>query len=200
MRKMIFLGAMVCLSLGAWAQEPVQSTQPAQQAQVQQVEQQATSQASEEFHSEYIPVFQYWKENNVFQHLDLSVTAGTTGVGIEVSSPIGEYLQLRAGYDFMPRFTAKMKFDITIGGKPAHQYDAQGNPVESAFDKMQRLMYGFSGFEVDDHVDMLGKPTMNNFKLLLDIFPFKTNKHWHFTAGSTGARRSLLWLITPLRR
>lgn len=183
MRKMIFLGAIVGVSLGAWAQEPVQSTQPAQQAQVQQVEQQAASQASEEFHSEYIPVFQYWKENNVFQHLDLSVTAGTTGVGLEVSSPIGEYLQLRAGYDFMPRFTAKMKFDITIGGKPAHQYDAQGNPVESAFDKMQRLMYGFSGYEVDDHVDMLGKPTMNNFKLLLDIFPFKTNKHWHFTAG-----------------
>lgn len=175
---MIFLGAIVGVSLGAWAQEPVQSVQPAQQ-----VEQQTASQASEEFHSEYIPVFQYWKENNVFQHLDLSVTAGTTGVGLEVSSPIGEYLQLRAGYDFMPRFTAKMKFDITIGGKPAHQYDAQGNPVESAFDKMQRLMYGFSGFEVDDHVDMLGKPTMNNFKLLLDIFPFKTNKHWHFTAG-----------------
>ena len=175
---MIFLGAIVGVSLGAWAQEPVQSVQPAQQ-----VEQQMASQASEEFHSEYIPVFQYWKENNVFQHLDLSVTAGTTGVGLEVSSPIGEYLQLRAGYDFMPRFTAKMKFDITIGGKPAHQYDAQGNPVESAFDKMQRLMYGFSGFEVDDHVDMLGKPTMNNFKLLLDIFPFKTNKHWHFTAG-----------------
>ena len=164
MRKMIFLGAIVGVSLGAWAQEPVQSVQPAQQ-----VEQQMASQASEEFHSEYIPVFQYWKENNVFQHLDLSVTAGTTGVGIEVSSPIGEYLQLRAGYDFMPRFTAKMKFDIQIGGKPAHQYDAQGNPVESAFDKMQRLMYGFSGFEVDDHVDMLGKPTMNNFKLLLDI-------------------------------
>ena len=44
-------------------------------------------------------------------------------------------------------------------------------------------MKGFSGYEVEDHVDMLGKPTMNNFKLLLDIFPFKNNKHWHFTAG-----------------
>ena len=75
--------------------------------------------AQQEFHSEYIPVFQYWKEHNIFQHLDLSVTAGTTGIGIEASSPIGEYFQLRAGYDFMPRFTAKMKFDVTIGGKPA---------------------------------------------------------------------------------
>jgi hypothetical protein len=45
------------------------------------------------------------------------------------------------------------------------------------------MMKGFSGYDVDDHVDMLGKPTMNNFKLLLDVFPFKNNKHWHFTAG-----------------
>ena len=49
----------------------------------------------QEFHSEYIPVFQYWKEHNIFQHLDLSVTAGTTGIGIEASSPLGEYFQLR---------------------------------------------------------------------------------------------------------
>ena len=137
-------------------------------------EPQATEQ--QEFHSEYIPVFQYWKEHNIFQHLDLSVTAGTTGIGIEASSPIGEYFQLRAGYDFMPRFTAKMKFDVTIGGQPAHQYDAQGNPVESSFDKMQKLMKGFSGYDVDDHVDKLGKPTMNNFKLLLDVFPFEVKE------------------------
>ena len=30
---------------------------------------------------------------------------------------------------------------------------------------------------------MLGKPTINNFKFLVDVFPFKNNKHWHFTAG-----------------
>ncbi|MBQ8991077.1 MAG: hypothetical protein IJ084_03615 [Prevotella sp.] len=177
-KRMLFLGAMVGLSLGAWAQEPQAALQAPQVPQGE-----ATLPVLNEKPSEYIPVFQYWKENNVFQHLDLSVTAGTTGIGIEASSPIGEYLQLRAGYDFMPRFHAKMKFDVTIGGKPAHQYDAQGNPVESAFDKMQRMMLGFSGYEVEDHVDMIGKPTMNNFKLLLDFFPFKTNKHWHFTAG-----------------
>ena len=175
---MLFLGVMVGMSLGAWAQEPQAALQAPQVPQGE-----AALPVLNEKPSEYIPVFQYWKENNVFQHLDLSVTAGTTGIGIELSSPIGEYMQLRAGYDYMPRFHAKMKFDVTIGGKPAHQYDAQGNPVESAFDKMQKMMLGFSGYEVEDHVDMIGKPTMNNFKLLLDFFPFKTNKHWHFTAG-----------------
>ena len=177
-KRMLFLGAMVGLSLGAWAQEPQAALQAPQVPQGE-----ATLPVLNEKPSEYIPVFQYWKENNVFQHLDLSVTAGTTGIGIELSSPIGEYMQLRAGYDYMPRFHAKLKFDVTIGGQPAHQYDGQGNPVESAFDKMQKMMLGFSGYEVEDHVDMIGKPTMNNFKLLLDFFPFKTNKHWHFTAG-----------------
>ena len=37
-------------------------------------------------------------------------------------------------------------------------------------------------FEVDRNVDMKGKPTMKNFKLLVDVFPFQ-NKHWHVTGG-----------------
>ena len=70
---MIFLGAIVGVSLGAWAQEPVQSAQPAQQTQAQQVEEHSASQASEEFHSEYIPVFKLnllissiWLSNKLF--------------------------------------------------------------------------------------------------------------------------------------
>lgn len=133
--------------------------------------------------SEYIPVAQYWKEHNIFQHLDLSISAGTTGIGIDIASPIGEYFQLRAGFDYMPRFTAKMKFDVMIGDKPARQYDESGNRVETTFDRLKEMLHDFNGIEVDDHVDMLGKPTMNNVKLLLDVFPFKNNKHWHFTAG-----------------
>ena len=136
-----------------------------------------------EKHSEYIPIGQYWKEHNIFQHLDLSVSAGTTGIGIDVASPIGEYLQLRAGFDYMPRFTAKMKFDVMIGDKPARQYDTNGNRIETTFDRLQEMLRNYNGVEVEDHVDILGKPTMNNFKLLLDVFPFKNNKHWHFTAG-----------------
>ena len=136
-----------------------------------------------EFQSEYISVFQYWQEHNIFQHLDLSVTAGTTGIGIDVASPVGEYVQLRAGYEFMPRFTKKMEFALMIDGKPARQYDASGNRVQTRFDRMAELLYQVAGFEIEDHADMNGKPTMNNFKFFVDVFPFKNNKHWHFTAG-----------------
>ncbi len=133
--------------------------------------------------SEYVPVAQYWKEHNILQHLDLSLTAGTTGIGFDVASPVTEWAQVRAGYEFMPRFTKRMKFDLTIGGRPARSYDADGYRQETTFDKMSEFLYQFTGYDVDDHVDMIGKPTINNFKFLIDVFPFKQNKHWHFTAG-----------------
>ena len=131
----------------------------------------------------YIPVFQYWKEHDIFQHLDLSVTLGTTGIGIDVASPVTEWAQLRLGYEFMPRFTKIMRFDMTINGKPARSYDEDGNRQETNFDKLKEFLYDFTGLDVEDHADMLGKPTINNFKFLVDVFPFKDNKHWHFTAG-----------------
>ena len=133
--------------------------------------------------SNYIPVFQYWKEHNIFQHLDVSLTLGTPGIGIDVASPIGNYVQVRAGYEFMPRLTKRMSFEMTINGQPAKSYDEDGNRQETRFDKLKEFMYSFTGYDIEDHVDMIGKPTMNNFKFMVDVFPFKNNKHWHFTAG-----------------
>ena len=133
--------------------------------------------------SNVIPVFQFWKEHDIFQHLDVSVTAGTTGVGFDLASPVTEWAQLRLGYEFMPRFTKRMSFEMTINGQPARSYDEEGNRQETRFDKLKNFMYSYTGYDIDDHVDMIGKPTMNNLKFLVDVFPFKNNKHWHFTAG-----------------
>ena len=133
--------------------------------------------------NKYIPVFQYWKEHDIFQHLDVSVTLGTTGLGIDVASPVTEWAQLRLGYEFMPRFTKRMSFEMTINGQPAKSYDSDGNRQETRFDKLNNFMYGFTGFDMEDHADMIGKPTLNNFKFLVDVFPFKNDKRWHFTAG-----------------
>lgn len=130
-----------------------------------------------------IPLFQFWKEHNIFQHLDVSVTAGTPGIGFDVASPVTEWAQLRAGYEFMPHFTKRMSFDMTINGQPARSYDSDGNRQETRFDKLNNFMYGFTGFDMEDHADMIGKATINNFKLLVDVFPFQNNKRWHFTAG-----------------
>ncbi len=163
------------------------TTQAQVQTQAQSKEQPQASQnlrlLNEDKPSEYIPVLQYWKEHNILQHLDLSVTAGTTGIGIDLASPIGDYVQVRMGYEFMPRFEVSMSFPLTIGGEPARAYDADGNRKETRFDKMKDFLYEFTGYDVEDHADMVGKPTLNNFKLLVDVFPFKQNRHWHFTGG-----------------
>lgn len=123
-----------------------------------------------------------FKQNKVFQNLDVSVTAGTTGIGIDVASKIGNNVQLRAGYEYMPRFKQSIYFPVEVGGQAAVAYDENGNRVETTFDRLSKLLKELTGFTVDDEVEMIGKPTVNNFKLLVDVFPFK-NKHWHVTAG-----------------
>ena len=60
----------------------------------------------------------WFKKNKVFQNLDVSVTAGTTGIGIDVASKIGDYVQLRAGYEYMPRFHKSIYFPVEVGGEP----------------------------------------------------------------------------------
>lgn len=158
---------------------------PSAFAQTDSVEQQgsAMNMLEEVNHSKFIPVLQYWKEHDIFQHLDVSVTAGTTGIGFDVASPVTEWAQLRLGYEFMPRFTKRMSFDMTINGQPAKSYDEEGNRQETRFDKLKDFLYSFTGFDIEDHADMIGKPTINNFKMLVDVFPFQNDKRWHFTAG-----------------
>ena len=43
-------------------------------------------------------------EYHAFNHLDASITLGTTGIGFDLSTPVGDYAQLRLGYAFMPSF------------------------------------------------------------------------------------------------
>jgi len=171
MRRIVCLLIIVSVSLGVSAQQD--------SILMQNLSKSIDSKPS----TKYIPVFQYWKEHDIFQHLDVSLTLGTSGVGIDVASPIGKYVQVRAGYEFMPHFTKIMKFDLTINGQPVRRYDENGNRIETPFDKLKDFMYDFTGLEIEDHADMIGKPTINNAKFLVDVFPFKRNKHWHITAG-----------------
>ena len=112
------------------------------------------------------------QDGQVFRHLDASVDMGTTGVGIELSSPMGNYLQLRGGFSVMPKFHHNMTFGVQVG---------ETND-ETRFNKLSTMMENFTGHKINNTVDMIGEPTWSNAHLLVDVFPFK-NKHWHFTAG-----------------
>lgn len=172
MKRLVFMLVMVCMVVGVFAQtDSIRMSI------------QTLNEVGNEERSKTIPIFQYWKEHDIFQHLDISVTAGTTGIGFDVASPVTKWAQLRLGYEFMPRFTKTMGFDMTINGQPARSYDEDGNRQETRFDKLKEFLYSFTGYDIDDHVEMIGKPTINNFKMLVDVFPFQNNKRWHFTAG-----------------
>jgi hypothetical protein len=117
----------------------------------------------------------YSKERVFFQHLDASVTLGSTGIGLDLSSPISNHVNLRAGFDFMPHFHHNMSFGVQVGDDPAKS--------ESKFQKLSGFLENMTGYKVDNQIDMVGEPTMYNFKLLVDVFPLKNNKKWHITAG-----------------
>ena len=126
-------------------------------------------------HSQFVT-----QEYKIFNHIDLGVTAGSTGIGLEASSPVGQYLHVRTGVDYVPQFKYRMKFNIQLGDEPVGKYDS--NNQLTSFGKMAELMKDMTGYEPDDHVYMEGTPSMTSFKFLVDVLPF-TNKKWHFTVG-----------------
>lgn len=129
------------------------------------------------------PMDPYWHRGNLFQHLDVGLSLGTSGFGIEVASPICQYAQVRVGYELMPHFKKQKGIDVLVGGQTSHQYDGIGNRKETNYDKARELMYSETGLDMYDHVNFTGRFTMQNFKLLVDVFPMKENKNLHVTVG-----------------
>ena len=127
----------------------------------------------------------YSKRNNgIFKNLDLGVSAGTTGVGIDLSTQITGMVRVRAGVDYMPHFSASMSFGLS-------SFAEDGSLLDTDFSRMQRYMKKLTGFEVDDRIDMEATPRFTNFKFLVDVFPWK-DKSWYFTAGFYAGPRTVV--------
>lgn len=124
-----------------------------------------------------------FNQYNILNKLELGMTLGTTGIGLEVASPVTKWTKVRTGISFMPSFNVPMNFGITTY--------TDGTAVNSGnFEKIREMMYKLSGYEMDNIVDINGSPQMINFKFLVDVYPLCHNKHWHFTIGFyTGPKR-----------
>ena len=143
--------------------------------------------------AQYIPAFKkaekkdpgtnYWSKKNTFKHLEVSLTLGTSGVGIDLAAPLCDFMQVRLGYDYLPQFSKSYNMYLAGGGQDAKQYNDQGNRIRTPFDNIKQYMYEQTGFDLEDNIVMNSKMTMQNMKFLIDIYPFKYNKHWHFTTG-----------------
>ena len=114
------------------------------------------------------------KAHDVFNTIELAANIGTTGLGLEVASPMTEWAKLRVGFDCMPKFTRHMQFSVE---------NYIGNETGGNFDRINEMMSDLTGQSVDRTLHMKSKPTMTVFRLLVDVYPFKSNRHWHVTAG-----------------
>lgn len=117
-----------------------------------------------------------------FRNYDVSISAGTTGLGIEAATKVSSIVRLRAGLSFMPHWTHDMDFEVRVGDEPARRYDKDGNRIETKFDRLQSRMKDLTGYDVDDKLTMEGKPKYWNASLIVDVMPFR-NKHWYVSAG-----------------
>ena len=116
-------------------------------------------------------------DKQVLNHLSLSVTMGSTGVGLDVAMPVTKWARLRTGFTYMPRFNHTMHFGVQVGDK-----QESAEEQKNKFDHLSGMLESFVGNKVDDRKDMVGTPCFDNFKLMADLFPFK-DKRWHITAG-----------------
>jgi hypothetical protein len=112
------------------------------------------------------------------QGLDFSASVGTDGIGLDFSMPLSEWVGVRTGISFVPRFDYNMNFGVEM-------YDgtADGEGQQSSFKEMCDKMKERTGVEIQDHVTMVGQPHFVNYKLLVDFRPFPQDRRWTLTAG-----------------
>ena len=116
-----------------------------------------------------------YQDQGIFKHLDVSLTAGSTGIGFDLSTPIGDYVKLRTGLSIMPRVELPTSFKLQVG-----------DTIETSKSKFERLserLSGITGKKVEPKADMIRVPKFWNWNVLVDVYPFRENKHWKFTAG-----------------
>ena len=117
---------------------------------------------------------------NKFNHLDVAITTGTTGIGAELAMPASDMVQIRAGFAVMPSFKKAMNFRVGLKNDP--EKDKDGNKIVTKFDRMSEVFKQATGYQIDRNIKMYGRPTYYNAKVLVDVFPFP-NKKWFVTAG-----------------
>lgn len=113
-------------------------------------------------------------DSNIFHHLGVGVSLGTTGIGIDLSTHVTDHFRIRAGVDYTPHISFPMSFSL--------QSYTDGGVNSGNFEKLQKYMKRLTGTDVDDKIEMNGKPTMTNFKFLVDVYPW-VDMGWRFTAG-----------------
>ena len=142
-------------------------------------------------------LFSRMNQKNILNHMDVGVNVGTVGIGIDVAVPVGDYVRIRAGYNYIPRINLHSKFPVeTRSGSRLSSFINKIGNIDDMLPEFVDLnwpdfreekelveMYKNGELKAKDYVTMDMKPNVHQFKFLVDVMPFKNNKHWSFTAG-----------------
>ena len=96
----------------------------------------------------------------ICDHLGAGLSVGTDGIGIEVATTLTDYVAVRAGMSIVPRF--KYGFDVSTYG---------------------------SSVVTTDEVRAEGKLNKTDFKLLFDIYPFRSSSFRVTTGAYIGSSK-----------
>jgi len=142
------------------------------------------------------PFFSRMAEKGILNHMDVGVNVGSLGIGVDVAVPVGNYVRLRAGYNYMPNIKIHSNFNsIETRGGSIKEYINSIDDIDAKFAKYRidindpkfatykEMLDNFRSMEKKDYVTMSLKPNLHQFKFLVDVMPFRNNKHWSFTAG-----------------
>lgn len=116
------------------------------------------------------------QSSTLLKNMNVGITMGTTGIGLDVGLPISKSVEIRAGFDFMPHFDKTMHFNVQVGE------DSDPEVQNQKFARLSEMFTEMFGTEIDRNVDMVGTAKMQNAKILVDVYPLR-NKHWHITGG-----------------
>lgn len=117
-----------------------------------------------------------------FSRLDGSIVVGSTGLGLEVATPLADFVQLRAGFTYIP--TLQMPMSLTIPGSgDAPTFDEEGQRIPNTFERLSGLLEDMTGCDVDDQFTAVATPRFRNLRVMADFFPLASFRQWHVTAG-----------------
>lgn len=114
------------------------------------------------------------------KRIDAEITGGSNGLGFNLSAPLNDMLRVRAGFNYFPHSNVRLTFDLMSYGGDS---DDDEQTTNERFDKLSSMMESFTGVKIDRQIDMHAHGTMTDFRLLFDVYPIPSNKHWYATAG-----------------
>ena len=117
------------------------------------------------------------------QKVNLSLSAGTDGIGLDAGVSIGKVVNIRTGLTYIPEFTYNMRFGVQLSEDDGESIDENGEVIPSKFTRLSTLLHEVSGIKMNDYVTMKGHPNMLNYKLLIDIHPIPQDRRWYLTTG-----------------